>query len=57
MIFFDQYSSEEINDIVDKTKLSNSYHQIADKLANSLIDMAENNLDQFIIWKNKPGCI
>ncbi|MBF8435653.1 DUF445 family protein [Halanaerobiaceae bacterium Z-7014] len=48
---FDQYSSEEINDILDKTKLSNSYHQIADKLANSLIDMAENNLDQLLSGK------
>ncbi|MFW6382159.1 MAG: DUF445 family protein [Bacillota bacterium] len=48
---FDKYSSEEINDILGELNFKNRYSRIADKLASSIIDIVENNLDKLLSGK------
>lgn len=48
---FDKYNSREINDIFTELNIKNRYSRLADKMASSLIDIVENNLDQLLSGK------
>ncbi len=48
---FNKYSSEEINNIIGEINIKNRYSQLADKMAASIIDIVENNLDELLSGK------